>query len=97
MLLLHPQGGESSYLLALEEHWSQCFFWGGRESWIHPGSQAGKSFLQKAQAGGLGLGTRLVFQLQCSINADSCCHPRVRSRTGAGVAFVAQHLPSDFG
>lgn len=62
-----------------------------RGSWIHSGSWAGKGFLQKAQAGGLGLGvshgTRLVLQPQCSINADSCCHLYV---SGAG---LVQDLP----
>ena len=60
---------------------------------------------RKAQAASLGLsmshGTRLGFQLQCTINPDFSILPslllRVRSRTGVEVAFVAQDLPSNFG
>lgn len=62
-----------------------------RGSWIDPGSRAGKGFLQKAQAGSPGLGvshgTKLLFQLQCSMDTDSCCHLDV---SGAG---LVQELP----
>lgn len=94
VLLLHSQGGESSYFLALEGPWSQCFAGQccrAEEAGFTLAAGLGRAVSRKhgLVAWGLGVshGTRLVFPPQCSMNADSCCHLYV---SGAG---LVQELP----